>query len=123
MLPPFSYLCIMDLVAISKISYAEYLSHEPGCDISMMQAYIHAFQSSTQKVLDHDLIKKINKVSLSHLSNIPAGQYRDKVGSYPIYIYQNKNGRNDQYSGTQAGLLEFVNAWLMEDNAIHSIDF
>lgn len=117
MLHPFLYTFIMDIVQLQQKEYPSYAQTEPGFAEAYFQAYIAAFKSPRDGKISHDLLKKINHLSMQHIAKT-GGQYRINSIQFKLSreIYELPNGdtgENITYSSTETGLNEFVTHWFL----------
>lgn len=133
-LKSFLYLFIMDIVELTRINFSEYEKREPNFAEPFLEAFIAAFKERSDGLLSHELIKKINKISLSHLPNNSknvAGEYKVEAGFYSCAMKNmlKNNDPNDpliapSYSATDAGIGEFIGYWLINNKQdTHVLEF
>lgn len=121
MLPQFAYLFLMDLTRIRFSTFDQYEQKEPGFADAMLQAYIWALQTTSQQALDHDFIKKINQIAMSHQGH--AGRYKTIANTYTVYFSQCGEQHIFNYSATKQGVIEFLSYWRKKTPTMHIIQF
>ena len=62
---PFVYLFFTDIAQLVFKTYPQYETKEPGFAIPFLHAYIAAFQEKSTGKISHEILKKINKLSLN----------------------------------------------------------
>ncbi|MDF1758804.1 MAG: Fic family protein [Legionellaceae bacterium] len=125
----FIYLFITDLARLPLESYQEYAAREPGFGESFLSAYIEAFNTEKDSQLSHELIKRINRISMSHMDNLSSGSYRTAPIQFQISSEWRTSPRNPgkklnslTYNVTKTGLEEFISKWFKsESKTIHQI--
>lgn len=119
---PFVYLFFTDIAQLVFKTYPQYETKEPGFAIPFLHAYIAAFQEKSTGKISHEILKKINKLSLKHLNTSSAGEYRTEAANFPISISQVGYKRIPTYSASIEGILQFLSFWIIDNlDPIHTL--
>lgn len=117
----FIYLFVMDLVRVPMESFNEYVAREPGYAEPMLKAFINTFQAKPDGIISHELLKKIQKTSTSHLPEAGRGEYKVCSNNFKIGPeFYTTGSIGPLFSGTLLGLHELINTWIINKKS-HAI--
>lgn len=121
---PFIYLFFTDISKLIFMNFSGYDAKESGFAIPFLRAYIAAFEDKSTGTISHDILKKINKISLQHLKSASAGEYRTEPAHFPINIAQIGDKLTPTYSASIDGVWQFISYWIVDNaDSIHSFAF
>jgi len=124
----FFYLFTRDVVSVADETAAAYEAREPGFAPPFFSAYLAAFLEPSKGKITHELLQTINKASLQHLRDHPAGEYRTAGVRFPVSINAYTQGKRTifcpDYNATVPGILAYISKWILGMHPpTHTISF